>query len=293
MSKEPLTIQSNSKIVQTAVKFGLIKPGWTLEDYIRDAAESQGYATVQVWGEQGSGKSNRILQQGYWVYKDWDLVLKNIIFKPSSFVQRLKSIPMGRRVPWLGWDDVGVHFTSNAFRTNIQEYESVDGAWASIRVKCSVISLTIPNISRLARNIKDNVSHEVYLGRNQMELVERIVRLPSFTSLESELFKVLIEGPQPFKLFDVPTDVFKEYWEMRLELTEEALEKMDLSTEPESPEGYMTVLEAAQVAKDKGLRYSTSSIQQDISRGVIRGTKIGPTLYVWTEDFETNLELKE
>jgi len=293
MSKEPLTVQSDSRIVQTAIKFGLIKPGWTLENYISEAVEKQGYATVQVWGEQGSGKSNRILQQGYWVYKDWDLVLKNIIFKPSSFVQRLKAIPKGKRVPWIGWDDVGVWFTSNAFRTDITQYEAVDGAWASIRVKCSVISLTIPNISRLARNIKDNVSHEVYLGKNQMEMVERIVRLPSFTSLESELFKVLIEGPRLFRLFNVPRDVFKEYWEMRLQLTEEALEKMDQSTEPESPEGFIPVLEAAKISKEKGVRYSTSSIQQDISRGVIRGTKIGPVLYVWEEDFQTNLELKE
>jgi hypothetical protein len=290
--EEQVTKYSRSKIVQTAIKFGLIVPGWTLEDYIRHAAEEGKYATCVIWGEQSSGKSNRLLQQGFWVYRDWDKVLENLVFKPLELKAHLKSIKKGLRYPWVGWDDVGVHYTSNAFRTNIVEYEAIDSVWTSLRVKCSVVSLTIPNINRLARNLKDNVSHEVYLGQNQMEQVQRIVRLQSFNKLEAEVFKVLIEGPRPFKLFSVPRDVFKEYWERRLTLTEEALEIMDAAVGPEDTEGYLTILEAARIAKEQGIKYGTSSIQQDISRGVIRGTKIGTRLYVWEEDFKENLELK-
>ncbi len=274
---------SKSQIVQTAISFGLVIPGWTLEDYIRDAAKEGKYATISVWGEQGAGKSNRLLQHGYWVYQDWDKVLGNLVFKPLELKAKLKSIPMGTRFPWIGWDDVGVHYTNMSFKTKIDEYEAIDAVWTSLRVKCSVVTLTIPNITRLAKNLKDNVSHEVFLGRNQMEQVQRIVRLQSFNRMEAEVFKVLIEGPRPFTLYDVPLDVFNEYNERRLELTEEALDLMDDATGPESTEGYVRIWD---VAKD--LRVSANSLQQMGSRGVIPTTKIGKGLYVH-EDFVQDL----
>ena len=266
---------SRSKIVKTAITYGLIIPGWTLEDYIRDAAAKGGYATVQIWGEQGSGKSNRLLQEGYWVYQDWDRVLENILFKPSAFVSKLKAIPKGKRVPWIGWDDIGCHMPSSTFRTDINQYQAVDAVWTVLRVKASVITLTIPNITRLVRNIKDNISFEVFLGKNQTELVERIVRLPSFSRLESVLKKVLIEGPRPFRLFDVPKDVFKQYWDMRLNLTEEALDMLEKTSEPESLEGLVPVFDVAEA-----LGLSPNTIQQMISRGVVGGRKVGSLLYL-------------
>lgn len=274
---------SKSKVVQTAISFGHIIPGWTLEDYIRHAAKEGKYATVSIWGEQGSGKSNRLLQQGYWVYQDWDKVLKNLVFKPLDLKAKLKSIPKGTRYPWIGWDDVGVHYTNMAFKTKVEEYEAIDAVWTSLRVKCSVVSITIPNITRLAKNLKDNVSHEVFMGPNQMEQVQRIVRLQSFNRLDAETFKVLIEGPRPFILFDVPLDVFNEYNEMRLELTEEALDLMDDAVGPEDTEGYVSVWEAA-----KGLRVSANSLQQMGSRGLIPTVKIGNKLFL-PEDFVPEL----
>jgi len=265
--------------VETAIQYGLIHPGWTLEDYLRHAVESQGYETVLIHGVQGSGKSNRMLQQGYWIYRDWDKVLANIVFKPADFVKKLQSIPMGKRIPWIGFDDVGVHYPSSKFKTDVKQYEAIDATWAAIRTKCSVISLTIPLLDRLAKNIKDNVSFEVYIGRNQMELVERIVRLPSFDRMETRLFKILVEGPRKFNLYDVPKDVFKEYWDMRLRLTEEALESLAQATDLEVEEGYTPIID---LAVELGL--SPNTIQQMVSRGVIRGRKIRGILCVCDED---------
>jgi hypothetical protein len=132
------TYSTRSEIVRAAIGFGLVKPGWTLQNYIERAAEEGQYATVAIWGEQGSGKSNRLLQEGHWVYGDWDKVLENIVFKPLELKAKLKSIPKGSRYPWIGWDDVGVHYTSNAFRTDIEGYEAIDVVWTSLRVKWSV-----------------------------------------------------------------------------------------------------------------------------------------------------------
>jgi len=272
------------KHVEWAIRYGLIHEKWTLEDYLIYAVDNQGYETVGIHGVQSSGKSCRMLQTGFWIFKDWDKVLSNIIFKPSTFVQKLQAIPIGRRVPWIGFDDIGVHYPSSRFRTDIKQYEAIDSAWAAIRTKCSVVVLTIPLLDRLAKNIKDNVTFEVYLGRNQTEIVERIVRMPSFDRMETRLCKILVEGPRPFDLYEVPKDVFKEYWEMRLKLTEEALEGLAKATDLENTEGYTMVLDVAEK-----LHLSPNTIQQMESRGVIKGRKIDGLLYI-NDEYITRLK---
>jgi len=219
---------------------------------------------------------------GYWVYKDWDTVLRSIIFKPNDFVKRLRETPPKTRIPCLLWDDIGVHYTSSTFRTNIVQYEAIDATWAAIRTKCNVIVLTIPLIDRLAKNIKDNVTFEVFTGKNQMEYVQRLVRLPGIDQMESNLFKIIIEKPEVFDLYNVPQDVFRQYWEMRLQLTEDALSRLDMTVAAEDMENYVPVAEAA-----VKLEMSANTLQSYISRGVYSGRKVRGVLCITKEAFET------
>lgn len=267
--------EATPKIVEIAKHFGIVKMGNTLEDYLIEAVENGGYETVNIWAVQGSGKSTRMLQMGHWIYKDWDTVLDSIVFKPSTFVEKLKSIPKGSRVPCILWDDLLVHYTSSTFRTDIKQYEAVDSAWAAIRTKVNVIILTDPIIDRVAKNIKDNLTFEVFMGRNQMEIIYRLFRLPSFNRVESNFFKVALEEPARFDLYKVPKDIWKQYWEMRLELTEEALERLAQTSDIEDIEGYTPVLDVA-----LELKLSPNTISQMISRKILKGRAIGDTLYL-------------
>ena len=269
------------RIYQIAKAFGLIHEGWTLQEYLLDAVKNQGYETVYIWGQQGSGKSSRMLQMGYWVYQDWDLVLKNIVFKPSEFVKRLRKVPKGKRIPCLLWDDIGVHYTSSTFKTDIKQYEAVDAAWAAIRTKCNVIVITSPLIDRLAKNVKDNITFEVFIGKNQMEMIRRIIRLPGIEKMESNLFKYIIERVRPFNLYDVPKDVFQQYWDMRLQLTEEALERLDKTIGEESLEDLIRVTDAA-----NELGMSVMSLLDAITRGACKKRMINGVAYITKEDFE-------
>jgi len=280
------------KAIQLAIKFGLIIEGYSLEDYLIHAVKKGGYETVQIWGVQGSGKSERLMQMLYWVYRDWETVLERIVYKPSTFVETLDSIPDDERIPALGWDDVGVHFPSSKFKTDIKQYEAIDSAWAAIRTKVNVIILTSPIIDRVAKNIKDNITFEVFVGRNQMELINRLFRLPGTRSLESNLFKIVIEEPKQFNLFEVPLDIWKRYWKKRIQLTREAIETLKGVTDMESLEGYIPVIKAAKIAAKQGIKYATSTIQQDISRGILRGQRINGQLCVNEDDFYENLILK-
>ncbi len=276
--------------VKLGVKFGYIVPGWTLEDYLRAGADPklQGYETVLIWGVQGSGKSSRALQMAYWVLRDWDAVLACLIFKPQELVATLEAVPDDERLAIIIWDDIGVHYPSSKFKTDIEQYEAIDSSWASIRTKVGVILTTIPLSDRLAKNIKDNVTFEVFLGKNQMEMIFRIYRLPSFKSLDCNFFKAMIEDPAPFDLYKVPKWVWIKYWDHRIKLAREALASLKGAVGQVIDETqWVDCIEAGSI-----LEMSPNSIQQMSSRGVIEGIKINKRLHIKVDDLERLKELK-
>lgn len=282
-----------NKIIKIAIQDGHINLGWTYEDYLYFSAISGRYELSNYWGIQGSGKSSFMLASLFWIYKDWDQVLKHIVFTPKEFVSTLKAVPRGRRIPALGWDDVLAHFPSTMFKTAIDVYESIDRSFAVIRKKCPVIMTTLPIIDRLAKNLKDNTSFEVYMGRNQRLRIFRVFRLPNLKDMSSNLFKVPIEPNTFYELDTVPWDVFKEYDERRLDLTEQVLDDLDKTTATaEELEGHMLIIDASELAVDMGVSYAPSTIQQDISRGVLRGIRTEDYLYVNTSDFQRVLAIK-
>lgn len=261
--------------IRTALEYGIVKLGHTLEDYLLEAVTENGYETVCIWGVQGSGKSCRALQMAYWIYQDWEEVLKHVIFKPSELVERLDGVPDGERIPCLIFDDIGVHYPSSTFKTDIMIYQAMDSTWAAIRTKLAVIIVTIPVINRLAKNVKDNVTFEVFLGRNQKEIMKRVFFLPGTDRPEANYFKVTVEWPEPFDLYKVPLPIWNRYWEMRLKLTNEAIENLRGVAEPEDADEYVTVWD---VAKDVSI--SANTLQQMGSRGLIPTKRIGRRLFI-------------
>lgn len=278
------------KTVELAETFGIIIPNFTLEDYLLRAVEIGGYETIIIWGVQGSGKSSRMLQMLHWIYKDWDVVLDSLVFKPSEFVERLESIGDNERMPAIGWDDIGVHYTSSTFKTDIKQYEAIDQTWAAIRTKVNVIIVTIPIIDRLAKNVRDNMTFEVFLGRNQKEMISRIYRLPGLKREYSNFFKVGLEKARTFNLYDVPPDTWLKYWTKRIKLTNEALAHLKSVTDMEEIEDYIRVLDVPKFYPK--FKISPTTIQQNISRGVLRGKKIQGQLHVLQEDLELYVESK-
>jgi len=217
-------------------------------------------------------------------------VLKNLVYKPSStekdrpgLLQKLKTIPQGRLIPWIGWDDMTVHYPSSTWRTDIEKYQAIDSSWAALRTKVNVIDLNCPLIDRAAKNIRDNVTIENFIGRNQVELIERYIRLPGLKRVASNFFKAQIEPLKRFDIYDVPTDVFEEYWEERLRLADEALEKLgNVYTKDEIDLDKYVPIHVA--VKDLGI--SPHSIMRMSSQGSIRTHKFNGLLHIKLEDYE-------
>ena len=233
---EKLNVPRN--LFSLAVEYGLIKYNYTLRDYLVEATgkdpishkplKRQGYETVVIWGVQGSGKSNLMLQTGYWLRGDWDKVLENIVFTPKEFKDKMTSYGESMHMPWLGWDDLGVHFSYMSFRTDVKLYEAIGQIWHAIRTKVNVVVITIPNIDDLPQNIKRNITIEVYVGRNQYIQVRRWFRVPSIRpNRDSFLIRLPTEPPHRFDLYRVPTPVFEKYWNRRLGLADSALQDLN------------------------------------------------------------------
>lgn len=286
----------NSKLEAIAAHFGLVTPGWTVRDYMWYAAENMKYSTVHVWGEQGSMKSNFTLQSGSWQYgerlrgewyADWDMVLKNLVFKPGKeergFLWYIKRIPYGSRARWTGWDDLGVHFPSSTYQTDLPKYQAIDAAWAAIRTKISTVTTNNPLIDRVAKNIKDNVSIEVFLGPNQAMLAERFCRIPGLKKINSFFFKVLVESTDKFDYTVVPSDIWKEYWELRLRIADEAIQKLDIAYEDEV--GDLSQYVRAYDVYDQGIA-TPSKVQSYVARKLMDVVKVGRERYIHKDDVE-------
>ena len=244
-----------------AVEYGLIKYNYTLRDYLVEATgvdpnthkklKRQGYETVVIWGVQGSGKSNLMLQIGYWLIgPDWNRVLDNIVFTPKEFKDKMSSYNEEVHMPWLGWDDLGVHFSYMTYRTDIKLYEAIGQIWHAIRTKVNVVVITIPNIDDLPQNIKRNITIEVYIGRNQYMQVRRWFRLPSVRpQKDSFLIRLPVEPPHKFDLYFVPRHVFQSYWSRRLELADSALKELNKVEEEAEKARPPTQKEFIQIAR--------------------------------------------
>jgi len=290
-------------ILRLAITFGLVIPEYTMRDYILYAAESKaGYESIIYWGTQGSYKSSRTLACSYWVYQDWDTVLEEIVLMPDAsgmrdkdymkrgFLQKLKMISRAEVAPCLAWDDITVNMPNSTYKTDIEQYGAVDSAWAAIRTKIKVMLLNCPLIDRLGRNIKDNISIECFIGRNRVEMIERFIRLPGLKQLESNFYKIPIEPVHQFDYRYVPSDVFKEYFDLRLEIAEFAIKKMGKAFKDEASvtQDLLTPFQAIEMT---GLAPTTFT--DLVRRNILSSEKINGKPYFKKTDVEALTELQK
>jgi len=227
---------SRSKL-DLAVELGYIVPEWSLEDYIRDAIRNYGWESIVIWGPKGSGKSNLMLQIGYMVYQDWDLVLQHVIFEPSDFIRITKE---GGRIPWLGWDDIGVHLPRTLYFTDRKLWSAFKRNWDAFRTNLSVFTFTIPVKTNVASFLLDDATGEIFIGKRvggsmiQVYEFQRWMWTIDYGAHDKANFQMIQveKAPLPYtpeqsralnsKLPGVPKEVFKKYWEKRVELAEKA-----------------------------------------------------------------------
>ena len=289
--------------VRVGMEYGMITPGNTFDDYMLDAIfDPSGFECAVAHNQQGSGKSNFVMQRAsvlaYERIKDdlnnagtpreptdeeiWGTVLDSIVFTPSDFVRKLEAINQDEteRLDFVIWDDIQLEYTSSTFKTDIDQYAAIDSMFAVVRTKVSCVFITIPNITRLPKNVKDNITFEMYVGKNRKAQIRKIFRLPGQRNINSNLFKPIIQRSIVFDLFAIPAWAWKRYEGMRKNIADKALANLKGATNMEDMEGYITLPEAAVVVKDNGLRWGILSLQQMASRKIIKKQEIKGVMMV-------------
>jgi len=227
--------------LERAIELGYVVQGWTLEDYIRDSIEHYGWESIVIWGPKGSGKSNFLLQIGYMVYQDWNKVLNHIVFSPMDFIRITKD---PGRIPWLGWDDIAAYLPRSLYFTNRALWSAFKQNWDTFRTKLNSFVCTSPLKSKIASFILEDLSGEIFMNRRVGEGLSTIYDFQrwmwslDFTNPLKENFDIIRVDKQalPFtpevsanyktRLPGVPTEVFKTYWERRMNLAEESRTKL-------------------------------------------------------------------
>ncbi len=284
------------KHILLGIDFGLLIPGWNLKDYIEYAAtHKDGYELVVVDGVQRSGKSNMSLQIISWAKKAsmkislgrdptekelWEAVLKNIVFTPADFVEALDKVPNDSPLDSILWDDLNAAYTNSTFKTDIELYSDIDSTFTVVGTKCRVIVVNIPVINRLARNVKDNATFEIFIGRNKKRKMMRIFRLPGTRDIDMNLFKPDVEPWSTFDIYKIPDWAWQRYETQRFELAAKVLQRLKANANLDTLEGYTPIPDAVKICRDAGLNWGISTLQSFYSRRIVKGQKVAGTLCV-------------
>ncbi len=252
------------KLLDFAVKYGVVKLGWTATDYMRYAIENYGWESTGITGLKGSAKSNLLLQRGYAIYHDWKMVFAHTFTTIDYFLALLEdAIENRKRIPWVGGDDIGTIFPRSLYFTDRKLYSELKSAWETTRTVISNFDWTATRKNKVASFITDDITGDIIsynrVGdlyahydyrrwlwqRDYKDPNEMIAKLIAIEDSRFPLTPLAIEhesltkhtylvcgveytGKKYFEkadLLGVPKEQFVNYWEHRLELASASYKK--------------------------------------------------------------------
>jgi len=186
------------------------------------------YAWFCVWGPPRTGKSNLCLLMGYWIYKDWDLVLNSIVFNLNGLLYKLqKGEPakfptynkLHNRVPLLIMDDYGAH-CNKAKTQHERGWDIFKGGFDTLGTMLGVLIANMVSPNEATQQLSEKYTHEIFVHSRGAAKYDEVNQQQDFRSWRSRQKKEWLEE---FKFEQVPNDVFLQYDEMRCQLAEEVL----------------------------------------------------------------------
>lgn len=210
--------------MRKAKKKGFYEPGWSLEDYVRNAPIGYKWENFPIWGIKGSYKSNRLMWLLYVVYGDWKLVHKYMVMQPLEFTDLLKE---PGRIPMIGWDDIGAWFDSQLYFENRGLYTKIKRSWTLMRTALNVFASTIPRKDDLPGFILKDINAEMFCSPAMTYDYDRWTWRKHYNDPGKVVKKpISICEDKTFNIYDVPTEEFEIYWKRRMTLA--SIAKSDL-----------------------------------------------------------------
>jgi hypothetical protein len=175
-----------------------------------------------IYGVQRAGKSSYALQVMYDVYKDWDIVLKNCLFKLEDVISFLQERMKSREiVSAFCWDDAGVHGSCWRYFSHRDEVELLKSLFDVIGTKCRSCLFTTPYPDGLLKSLRSYEFYRVKISKENSR-DRRLARGYQSVLLPSGSRYIRKEFIDHYSVW-LPDDIYKEYMVMREGYLEEVL----------------------------------------------------------------------
>lgn len=160
------------KLMNIAVKYGVVKRGWTATDYMRDAVKNYAWESTGITGPKGSAKSNLLFQRGYSIYENWDTTRKYMITQRDPFLDLLESaISNNERIPWIGVDDIATIFPRSLYFTDRKLYAELKSSWETLRTVMSNFDWTATRKNKVATFITEDITGDIITYNRRGEII--------------------------------------------------------------------------------------------------------------------------
>lgn len=200
---------------------------------IRNAILDDSYLFIIVHGPPRCSKSTLSLWAGYSVYEDWGKVLQATVFNLPSVIQRMKDGKPERwpttnglhsRVPFLLWDDFAVNGGNKAVSQHSLAWDEFKAAFDVLGTKIGVLMLTAVDAGAATQQLQGKYNSEVFITQKGKYKYDRVRWLQDFSGFKVKMKKEWVENGE-FK--PIPTSTYKEYDELRMDLTDQAFVRLE------------------------------------------------------------------
>ena len=237
-----------------ARELGILKDGWRFIDYALDAAPKFGWLCNVIWGEKGAGKSATMLQHGYAVFHgfdafeevgrhedgtpirrglitdwsdmgSWEKALAHVVFRPRDFASLLGTVlKEKRRLTWVGWDDINIHFPRSMYSTNRRTWEQFARNWEGFRANLSIFECTAPRKDKVVSFILSDMTWDCLVSARHKAEMTRWFWDRDFYEPERVLKFRLDITAEDVDLSRIPAEVWTQYWGRKVALIDESTE---------------------------------------------------------------------
>jgi hypothetical protein len=199
---------------------------------IWDAIYNDEWMWLCTWGKNRKGKSTLAMQLAYEVYQDWDQVLQSIVWNLGQLKYKIKNgLPktiltrngLHNRVPVLIPDDFGA--TSNKAKTQHElAWDIFKGAIDTYSTRVAVLLGTMLQPSEPTFQIYQKFTHELWVYAKGRAKYDEVDWQQDFKGWQARQNKNWIDS---FTFEPLPSDVYKQYDEMRCSIADELDQQID------------------------------------------------------------------
>ena len=220
---------------------------------IRNAIFDDGYLFIIVHGPPRCTKSTLGLWAGFSVYENWDKVLQATVFNLPSVIQRMKdgkperwptSNGLHSRVPFLLWDDFAVNGGNKAVSQHTIAWDEFKAAFDVLGTKIGVLMLTAVDAGSATAQLQGKYNAEVFITQKGKYKYDRVRWLQDFSGFRVKMKKEWIEDGE---FVPIPIDRYKEYDEMRMDLTDQAFIRLEDALSLDAVEQLIKILKPADI----------------------------------------------